>query len=308
MTVTVTLSCAVTPGIAWAKSGDVVGATTSVVRLVKAYQGADVRDLVVNEDVFGEDEVTTGDNSATRIIFQDDTVFSMGPNSRVKLKNVATSSNGSDRFVLEATRGVFEFVSGTLHSEAYRIETPTATIGVRGTIIPFVVAADGTTQVGCLAGAARVCGETCVDILRKQWTVVDPDGRPREPTTIPADFYELIRITRIQLMMAGASPLGVQGEATTLRAQAAAAMAGLRAKNASRPNGGRRSSIASPIGRAPPAGFQRSFRAERTATEQARRQGEQANAEPVNVPVPPTLWLFFGGLLLLLAFARMLRR
>jgi ferric-dicitrate binding protein FerR (iron transport regulator) len=138
-----------------AAQSDAVGSTESVLRQVRAIQEMDVRELDVGEDVFAKDDVATGERSAVKITFEDGTAFTMGPNSRVALENIPAVGDEPDSFLLRAARGVFKFVSGALNPEAYRIDTPTATIGVRGTVVPFRVQ-ENLTEVSCLSGQVWV--------------------------------------------------------------------------------------------------------------------------------------------------------
>ena len=178
------------------------GSTESVLRQVRALQKPDVRELNVGEDVFVKDVVSTGARSAVEITFKDGTRFSMGAQSEVALENIPAATGGDESFVLRAAKGVYKFVSGALNSDAYRIETPTATIGVRGTVVPFRVLADGTTEVSCLSGQVRACGSGgCVTLNERQYTRIGPDGVPTEPTLIPEGFYIAVRKTWARLML-----------------------------------------------------------------------------------------------------------
>jgi hypothetical protein len=49
-------------------------------------------------------------------------------------------------FVATATKGVFRFVTGNLPKSSYTIHTPTATIGIRGTIFSLAVLPQQTTD------------------------------------------------------------------------------------------------------------------------------------------------------------------
>ncbi len=58
--------------------------------------------------------------------------------------------------VLTMTTGVMSFVTGELDSGAYIVNTPSATIGVRGTAFTVVVLANGFVSVTVTAGTVRV--------------------------------------------------------------------------------------------------------------------------------------------------------
>src|SRR5690606_8580793 len=51
----------------------------------------------------------------------------------------------------------FRFMTGTSRKDAYSINTPTATIGVRGTQFDISVEREGTTRIANYEGITRVC-------------------------------------------------------------------------------------------------------------------------------------------------------
>jgi hypothetical protein len=71
------------------------------------------------------------------IIFKDTSRISLGPNSRLDLKKfVFNPAKGQFSMVNKLTKGTASFVSGKmtkLSPESVVLETPTSTIGVRGT-------------------------------------------------------------------------------------------------------------------------------------------------------------------------------
>ena len=95
-------------------------------------QPAVVGDIVQREDV-----IETGENGAVGITFDDNTVFSTGPNSSVSLEEFnfnPTTLKGS--FLAKLGKGTLSVISGDIargSPEAMRIRTPSAILGVRGT-------------------------------------------------------------------------------------------------------------------------------------------------------------------------------
>ena len=74
----------------------------------------------------------------------------------------STTSSSRDRprpaaFAINAVRGSFRFITGVSAKNAYSINTPTATIGVRGTAFDGHVAEDGTTTIAMWHGTVRIC-------------------------------------------------------------------------------------------------------------------------------------------------------
>jgi hypothetical protein len=109
--------------------------------VIKVNQSADVgRDgtqygLRDNSPIFMGDVIKTDRVGAVQIRLSDDTRLVVGPN---------------------AVRGAFRVITGGSPKEAYTINTPTATIGVRGTRFDFSIDASGT-NLAVFEGAADMC-------------------------------------------------------------------------------------------------------------------------------------------------------
>ena len=117
-----------------------VGNTQLVVETVMGTIEADIRHLRMADDVYHNELIETQEASATEIMFLDDTKLALGPNSSLTLDQFVYNPDPAlATFVVTATKGVFRFVSGTLPKDSYTIHTPTATIGVRGTVLTVVV-------------------------------------------------------------------------------------------------------------------------------------------------------------------------
>jgi hypothetical protein len=87
--------------------------------------------------VYPNDTVRTGTDGSVGIIFKDNSRISLGPNSRLDLKKfVFKPVQGQFSMVNKLAKGTGSFVSGKmtkLSPESVILETPTSTIGVRGT-------------------------------------------------------------------------------------------------------------------------------------------------------------------------------
>ena len=87
--------------------------------------------------VYPNDTVRTGTDASVGIIFKDNSRVSLGPNSRLDvIKFVFKPAQGQFSMVNKLTKGTASFVSGKmtkLSPESVILETPTSTIGVRGT-------------------------------------------------------------------------------------------------------------------------------------------------------------------------------
>ena len=83
------------------------------------------------------DTLGTGSDGSIGVILRDNSSLSLGPSSRLVLKNFLFSpSDGKFNLLVRLTEGTMAYLSGLigkLAPEKARFETPTATIGIRGT-------------------------------------------------------------------------------------------------------------------------------------------------------------------------------
>jgi len=133
-----------------------IGQTDYVVASVHGAVAGRVRQLSVPDPVFHDESIDTAPDAASRLRFQDGTVLSIGPSSRVTLDEFVYDPDPSrQRLAINMTRGVLRFATGRLAKNAYVIVTPTAVIGVRGTVFTVTVDRDGGTTVTVEEGRIR---------------------------------------------------------------------------------------------------------------------------------------------------------
>lgn len=91
------------------------------------------------------DRIVTGPDSSAAVVLRDDTTMVVGPSSRLDLKEFhfdGTTHEGG--LLVSLLRGSMRMITGLIgktNPDAVRVETQTATIGIRGT--DFIVQADG---------------------------------------------------------------------------------------------------------------------------------------------------------------------
>lgn len=92
---------------------------------------------VPNMRLLQGDSIQTGANSSAGLIFEDDTVVALGPNSEMSIDSfLFDPANKKLSFITRMIRGTFSFITGQiakLAPEKVILETPDATLGVRGT-------------------------------------------------------------------------------------------------------------------------------------------------------------------------------
>jgi len=135
-------------GLAAAPIGNVQTASGEVT--VQRTDGTTVT-LSTGDPVFQGDVVQTGGDSSLIIVFVDETLFSLSADARMVLDELVYSPNGSDNsMVMNLVQGSFVFVTGQVAPTGdMRVETPTATMGIRGTTpIVQIDAVNGATRFG----------------------------------------------------------------------------------------------------------------------------------------------------------------
>jgi hypothetical protein len=117
-----------------------VGNASIVVRTVTGTIEDNIHKIRLQDDLYHNELIETFEESATEILFLDDSTLSLGPNSSIVLDEFVYDPDPTNSsFVVTITEGALRFTSGVLPTDAYKINTPVATIGIRGTIIDLVV-------------------------------------------------------------------------------------------------------------------------------------------------------------------------
>lgn len=128
---------------------------------------ASTTQINVGDGLLRDEVVRTGLDSATRLVMADSTNLSLGPNATLKLDRTVFDDEHHYREVaVRLTSGAFRFFTGNSEKAAYKITTPLATIGVRGTILD-ILSQRGQTIVNLQEGASTVCTVSfeCIQLL-----------------------------------------------------------------------------------------------------------------------------------------------
>ena len=140
--------------------------------------------------VFSGDKIQTGPVGQAQIIFQDNTKLVVGPNSQMVIDAfVFENDKTAKKFSINVLKGAFRFITGDSPKNAYKITTPTATIGVRGTEFDIAIEKEGTTRVANFEGATRICPRTAQGLLDENCVEVEEPcslsiARPSEPEVV----------------------------------------------------------------------------------------------------------------------------
>jgi hypothetical protein len=99
----------------------------------------------IDLEIYQNDTLRTGPNGSLGVIFRDDTLLSMGPNSVLVIDEfVFAPKQGKFSIVIRMLKGTAAYLSGLISKlapESAHFKTPTASIGIRGT--KFVASVEG---------------------------------------------------------------------------------------------------------------------------------------------------------------------
>lgn len=149
--------------------GRVVAATGSVTIehasavVVQANISAQASETKIGDVVYLGDVLQTGANGRVGINFTDGTSFNLSSNARMALTEFVYDPNGkSNSTLLSLTKGTFTFVAGDIAKTGnMKIDTPVATMGIRGTTPHIEISDDGTVKFATLIeeGKSKVIEE-----------------------------------------------------------------------------------------------------------------------------------------------------
>jgi VCBS repeat-containing protein len=184
-------------------SGDIVNALTGYTQFAQAGGSASVAPAIIGhvtkltgsatairngvsiilnqgDNVNKGDVVQSGSDSTLGITFIDGTVFGLASNARMVLNEMIYDPNGSDnKSLLSLVAGTISFVAGaTAKKGDMKVDTPVATMGIRGTAVLVEIDFDVPAQGGAPPAKFQV--------------LVEPDG-----TTGSYILYDKTTLTQI---------------------------------------------------------------------------------------------------------------
>lgn len=133
------------------------GQAVAVIQAAAAEGANGNRVLEVSAPVFTGDLIRTDAAGEAQLRFLDETRLVVGPNSQLTIDRFVFAGEATAREIaVNTTRGAFRFITGVSQKEAYTINTPTATIGVRGTKFDITVSNEAT-NLALYEGSVRLC-------------------------------------------------------------------------------------------------------------------------------------------------------
>lgn len=136
-------------------------------KVIGVKQGAQVtragktQPLQAGMGVASGDSISTDRSGVVQIVFVDETKIAIGPNARMMLDVTMLRGNQKAKsFAVQALGGSFRFISGKSKKRAYSINTPTATMAVRGTTFDLWVVPGTQSAMLVLQGRVEMCGQS----------------------------------------------------------------------------------------------------------------------------------------------------
>jgi hypothetical protein len=154
--------------------GNVLGAPPGSVEVV----------LAAGDPLVLDHLIATGHASAARLAVGRGGSLSLGQETRLRLdQERIDAATGLSQSTFSLLLGRLELALGRLFQGELTIETPTATLGIKGTLVRVFVDADGRTVVAVLEGLVEVTSRAggTVRLRPGFFTVVEPQAPPIPP-------------------------------------------------------------------------------------------------------------------------------
>ena len=208
----------------------VVGQVAGVEGTVEVlHAGASTWDpLAIQDDILLQDRVRTQPQSKLKILFQDDSILTLGAETELTVDEQVLQPSGGDTSLFNLIRGVLKAVVAdryALPGSRFEIRTPTAVAGVRGTgfFINCILGADPSLDNCLFVGLFnRIRVESLtfpgqpVFLERQFYTEVQRNQPPDPPQPLPAGQFEgLVEDTNVIGTGAPEDQLGTSDIATT---------------------------------------------------------------------------------------------
>lgn len=184
---------------------------------VKAVVGNQSRALQRRSPVYDKDTIVTDKTSTGQLVFSDNSLVSLSADTAMRIDEYQYGKNvpkGQSKFVASLVKGGFRTITGLIpkdNPDNYQVNTPVATIGVRGTsyAIRFT---NGQLFAKYLTG--RPCihnkkGEVCLNASEVYANVSGADVMPVILAHDPGGFQNIPDITSATFSPTAPSSFGV---------------------------------------------------------------------------------------------------
>lgn len=179
---------------------DEIGTTESITKNVTGTVAEVKRPLKRGDMIHQDETIVTAADSEAEFILEDQTKLAIGPNSSLVLdKFVYNPSRKNGEIVVNAVKGAFRFISGKSNKSAYKINSPLATIAVRGTTFDGFINDNGEIAVLLVKGEVDVCNSRRACRTLKElgrFLHVGRNGQVSEPRKWDGSFFGNVQFDR----------------------------------------------------------------------------------------------------------------
>jgi hypothetical protein len=143
---------------AWTANAEDVGQTSAIIPAASQQAPQGTRsDLNLRDPIIRNAELATAERGALEVTFLDGSKLTMGQNSRLTVDEyVYAGPGGASKQTIRYTKGLFRFVSGSIPKDQVKIQTPTVTIGIRGTVVRLFQGEDKKGKAAVESGEADI--------------------------------------------------------------------------------------------------------------------------------------------------------
>ncbi len=174
-----------------------VGHITALSGEVFVQRGAKTQKATANFQLEEKDAVKSSAGAVAQLVFKDKTVITVGSNTTFKIDEYLFGEKDV-KVKFGVGEGTFKSVTGKIGKiapEKFKIETRTATIGIRGTVLIGYVDKNGVLTVACTKGAISVTPNTTmappVIVNQGEFTRADTGGVEAPKTLNQNDLRNL---------------------------------------------------------------------------------------------------------------------
>ncbi len=133
-------------------------------KLTALSESGKVRTLTRRSQFYANETLRTGDKSTAQLRFKDHALMTLKPNTQLRISDYhfGGAKDPENKSFMELLSGGFRTLSGSigkLNQSAYRIDTPAASIGIRGTDYEIVIAVGGKVFAVVHGGAIALVND-----------------------------------------------------------------------------------------------------------------------------------------------------
>lgn len=135
-----------------------IGQVVALKGEVNVERESKIQELLLKDEIFKNDQITTLKDSRTQLLLNDETIITIGENSIFKVDEYLFNEEKESNLKMNFFNGTFKVISGKigkLNPVSFKLQTKTASIGIRGTEILLQLEAE-KEKIMCTQGTIIV--------------------------------------------------------------------------------------------------------------------------------------------------------